>query len=75
MPKFKEGDVVVPVKVKFYRNTATHRKYTYVEGMYRLMMTGIPLKVYYSDEDCVNAGNYNWHPDDLEFFNISLENK
>lgn len=75
MPKFKAGDVVVPVKVKFHRNTATHHRYSYVDGMHRLMMEGKPLKVLYSYEDCVNAGNYNWHQDDLEFFNISLENK
>ena len=75
MPKFKRGDVVVPIKVRFHMNTATHHKYSYVDGMHRLMLSGKPLKVHYSDEDCVNTGNYNWHPDDLELYHLDLENK
>ena len=75
MPKFKEGDVVVPIKVKFHMNTETHRNYCYTQEMHILMMKGKPLKVRFSKETMVNAGNYNWHPDDLEFFNLSLENK
>lgn len=56
MPKFKEGDVVVPIKVKFHMDTETHRNYCYTQEMHILMMKGKPL-------------------DDLEFFNLSLENK
>lgn len=75
MPKFKNGDVVVPKKVKFPLSTKTHRKYSYTDLMRMLMEEGRPIKVSYSGLEQIHAGNFNWHPDDLELYHLDLENK
>ena len=75
MPKFKEGDLVVPVKTKFILNTKTHRNHSYTPPMEELMKNGTPILVSISSEKSVYAGQFSWHPDDLELYHLDLENK
>lgn len=75
MPKFKVGDLVVPVKTKFILNTKTHRNHSYTSYMKGLMERGTPILVSISGEESVYAGQFSWHPDDLELYHLDLENK
>ena len=75
MAKFKRGDIVVPVPTNFHLNTKTHSHYSYTTNMVNLMKRQEQLTVRSCEEDIVRCNCFNWHPDDLELFNIDLENK
>ena len=78
MPKFNVGDVVVPkLKNPLAVNVSlTHLHFGYTGGMIRVMMDQQAISVSRVDKDrLVGAGNWNWHPDDLELYRVDLENK
>lgn len=75
MPKFKVGDVVVPIKTELPYLTETHIRHHYTEGMVLLMQEGTPLPVDWCDSRTVYAEGYSWHVDDLELYHLDLENK
>lgn len=75
MPKFKAGDLVVPVKTELPYLTETHIRHHYAEGMVLLMQEGTPLPVDWCDSRTVYAKGYSWHVADLELYHLDLENK
>lgn len=75
MPKFKAGDLVVPVKTELPYLTETHIRHHYTEEMVLLMQEGNPLPVDWCDSRTVYAKGYSWHVADLELYHLDLENK
>lgn len=75
MPKFKVGDLVVPVKTELPHLTVTHQLHHYTEGMVLLMQKGTPLPIDWCDSRTVYAEGYSWDVSDLELYHLDLENK
>lgn len=75
MPKFNNGDLVIPKKVSNIHQTKTHYRYSYNSLMAELMEAGKPMSCLVLTDTMVRVGDFNWHPDDLELFEIQLENK
>ncbi|AJT60767.1 hypothetical protein [Citrobacter phage CVT22] len=69
--KFKIGDEVVAVG----KCELTNGPYGVNSSMKRLIKDGVVLKVQDVEDNLVRAGSWNWHPDDLEFYNPSLINE